>query len=55
MGLHGVNALQALLGLTHHRRHLVEHGKDVLHTSLVEHGDLHPMANQGCCNVGLQV
>ena len=55
MLLHGFYALQALCGFAHHGRNLVEHGKNLVHAALIEHRDLHTMANQLRSNVGLQV
>ena len=45
----------SLRACPHHGRHLVQHGQYLLHAALVEHRDLHTLANQRAGDVGLQV
>ena len=54
-GAHALQQDHAARLLAHHRRHLVQHGEDLGHAALVEHRDLHAMADQLRGDVGLQV
>ena len=52
---YGLQTRQALIGLPHHGRHLVEHRKNLVHTALIEDGDLHACFDEQRRDVGLQV
>ncbi|MCY1542864.1 hypothetical protein D9M68_786360 [compost metagenome] len=54
-GARGGDPGQPLFSTAHHGRHLVQHGKDLVHAALVEHRHLHPGADQQGRDVGLQI
>ena len=50
-----MQTLQALFSLPHHRSHLVEHRKNFIHATLVEHRDLHTRTDEQGRDLGLQI